>query len=212
MPKHRVHHVSTHACKAVLTRRERAARMSGPSCAGRALAELKAVQGRAGRRRAERGRPDHAGPGPRGGIARAVPGAMAASEHAGAGRGLGRVRAGTGRGHRGSLGRPRRDAGRGNAGEDRVSAGEGAAPRPDRAMAEEERGTRWGWVACHGTPRPRRGRVSEREREGGRAGLEKERGKAGERRGGSSPRGEGARAAPGRGQGSYARERRSFAG
>jgi hypothetical protein len=65
VPKHRTHHASTRARKAALTCRERAAHMSGPSCArvalcaasgngatpgsnerGRALAELKAARHR----------------------------------------------------------------------------------------------------------------------------------------------------------------------
>jgi hypothetical protein len=75
-----------------------------------------------------------------------------------------------GRGHRGV-----RAAGRGNAGKDGVSAGKGAAPRPDHAMAGERRGTRQGGAG-------RRGHVpcwTERHRAQGGAGADAPRGEGG---------------------------------
>jgi hypothetical protein len=129
----------------------------------------------------------------------------------------------------------------GHAGEDGASAGKGAVLRPDRAVAGSSRAggsarharpqPRWG-LAMAGKGRgdvPGRGGTlgpgraprdataapgsREREGEGGRPRRARGgEGEGGGERGGSSPGGEGARAAPGRGQGSCARERGSCTG
>jgi hypothetical protein len=157
-------HASTSARKAALTRYERAA--SGPS---RAARREQAVGPR--RARAPRPRRGHrAQGGPRRGIARTTPGAMAARGHAGAGasRRPSREprRARRERARRGpramATGAPRREAGLG------VGEGHEGAPRPCHGRLRRGRASRGG-----GSGTSRGERAAEPGEEGGEEGRKK---------------------------------------